>query len=135
MDPERKGKLNEIDFEFNLKAMKDEENWNLQFKKLRDYDETHGHCELFWAVDCFAFTLNTPTYTPPISLPELQAMCHGSIRKTRHWPLGSSISVHASKMAEWIRNEKLGLRKLVSILISISRTSGIYSSRSCVIIL
>jgi hypothetical protein len=31
----------------------DEAGWNLQFKKLQDYYEKHGHCKLFCAVDRF----------------------------------------------------------------------------------
>jgi hypothetical protein len=43
MKPERTAKLNKIGFDFKPHK----ENWNLQFKKLRDYYEKHGHCELF----------------------------------------------------------------------------------------
>jgi hypothetical protein len=68
MDPERKGKLNEIDFEFNVKDKALAKHWNLQFKKLHDYYEKNGHCELLWDVDRFTFILNTPTYTPHVSL-------------------------------------------------------------------
>jgi hypothetical protein len=53
MDPERKRMLDEIDFEFSVQDNTNEEKWNLQFKKLQDYYEKHGHCELFWVVDCF----------------------------------------------------------------------------------
>jgi hypothetical protein len=60
MDQERKRRLDEIGFEFNVK---NEDIWNLQFKKLRDYYEKNGHCELFWAVDRFIFVLATPTNT------------------------------------------------------------------------
>jgi hypothetical protein len=57
---ERKRMLEEIGFDSNPCK---EENWNLQFMKLQDYYEEHGHCELMWAVDCFAFISNTPTNT------------------------------------------------------------------------
>jgi hypothetical protein len=52
MDPERKAKLNEIAFDFNI--------WDFQFQKLHAFKENHGHCELLWAVDCLTFILNTP---------------------------------------------------------------------------
>jgi hypothetical protein len=42
--------------------------WNSMYERLRAFKEGHGHCELFWAVNRFAFILNTPTYTPPLSL-------------------------------------------------------------------
>jgi hypothetical protein len=51
MDPERKAKLDEIGFEFSVQDKVNEECWNLQFKKLQDYYEKHGQCELFWAVN------------------------------------------------------------------------------------
>jgi hypothetical protein len=52
MDQERKRMLDEIGFDeisFNFKARptKETEYWNLLFKKLQDYYEEHGHCELF----------------------------------------------------------------------------------------
>jgi hypothetical protein len=50
MDHERKRMLDEICFEFSRKNEVNE-NWNLQFQKLRDYYEKHGHCELFWDVN------------------------------------------------------------------------------------
>jgi hypothetical protein len=50
----------------------DEAEWNLQYKKLQDYNGKHGHCELFLAVDRFTFSLNTPTNTTAVSLPVLQ---------------------------------------------------------------
>jgi hypothetical protein len=55
MDQERKTRLEELGFDFSLKEKANEEIWNLQFQKLREYYEIHGHCELFWAVDCFTF--------------------------------------------------------------------------------
>jgi hypothetical protein len=73
LDQERKRTIDEIGFDFNPKGLEDI--WNLQFKKLRDYYEKHGHCELFWPVDRFVFLLNTLTNTPRVTLPELQAMC------------------------------------------------------------
>jgi hypothetical protein len=88
--------------------------WNLKFKKLRDYCGKHGDCELSWDVHRFTFILNTPTNTPPDSLPALQAMCHNSTRKTGHWTNGSTVSVLSSKMANWILNEKGGSTKMVS---------------------
>jgi hypothetical protein len=54
MDFERKEKLDEIGFQFTvLKDRTNEPKWNLQFKKLQDYNVKHGHCELFWDVDRF----------------------------------------------------------------------------------
>jgi hypothetical protein len=49
-DQERKKRLDEFSFEFTGKGKvnANEEKWNLQFKKLRDYSREHGHCELFW---------------------------------------------------------------------------------------
>jgi hypothetical protein len=57
LDPERKMRLDEIGFDFNHKGKDktNEENWNLQFKKLQDYYGKHGHCELVWAVNRFIF--------------------------------------------------------------------------------
>jgi hypothetical protein len=46
MDFERKAKLYKIGFEFSRQEKANEENWNLQFKKLQDYHVKHGHCEL-----------------------------------------------------------------------------------------
>jgi hypothetical protein len=37
-----------------------DKDWNLQFQKLRDYYEKHGHCELFLAVDRLTFTYQYP---------------------------------------------------------------------------
>jgi hypothetical protein len=55
MDQGRKVKLDEIGFKFSPRRDKaNQEKWNLKFKKLQDYYEKHGHCELFWAVDRFA---------------------------------------------------------------------------------
>jgi hypothetical protein len=68
MDEEQKRMLMRIGFEFNLLDKVNEAFWNLQFKKMRDYYERHGHCELFWAVDCFTFLFNIPTNTPSVSL-------------------------------------------------------------------
>jgi hypothetical protein len=99
MDPERKGKLNEIGLDFNPKGMTNEDFWNFQFQKLRQYYEIHGHCECLWAVDCLTFISNTPTNIQHVSLPELQAMCHVGTRKTNNWADGLTISVHASKLA------------------------------------
>jgi hypothetical protein len=121
MDFERKAKLDKIGFELSV----EDEKWNLQFKKLRDYYEKHGHCELFWAVDRFtSFILNIPTNIPPVSLPELQAMCHKSTR-TRNWAPGSSLSVPPSKMVKWIRNELKSSKKLGSLSISRARRTRI----------
>jgi hypothetical protein len=81
MDPERTQKLEEIGFDFNpmdkaneigfdfnfIKKPINKANeilWNSKFQKLREYYEKHGHCELFWAVDCFIFILNT---VPPLT--------------------------------------------------------------------
>jgi hypothetical protein len=98
LDPKRKKRLDEIGFEFSVMHKLNAKNWNLQFKKLRAFKESHGHCELFWAVDRFTFILKTPTHTPPVSLPELQLKCHKSSRKTRHWAVGSKLSVNTSEM-------------------------------------
>jgi hypothetical protein len=117
MDPERKRRLDEIGFDFNPKEKTNEENWNLQFKKLRGYYGKHGHCELFWAVDRFTFILNTPTNTPPVSLPALQVKCNEATRMTRNWAIGCARNAQASKMAKWIWNEKRGSTKSVSISI------------------
>jgi hypothetical protein len=109
--------------------------WNAQFEKLGEFKEKHGHCEWFSVLDHFINFLSTPTNTPPVSLLDFQAMCHKGTRKTRHWASGSTISVHASKRAKWIGNEKWGSTKLVSISIPRPGTmgkSGIRSSRSCV---
>jgi hypothetical protein len=54
---ERKAKLNKIGFEFSSQKKANEENWNLQFKKLQDYYGKHGHCELFWGADRCTFIL------------------------------------------------------------------------------
>jgi hypothetical protein len=102
MDQERTQKLEEIGFDLDSKD-RDKANdvlWNSQFNKLREYDERHGHCELFWAVSSYSFILNTPTNSPHVSLPTLQVKCLKSTRKTRHWAFGSTISVHTSKMAK-----------------------------------
>jgi hypothetical protein len=60
MAVERKSKLDEIGFEIAVQDKSNEENWNLQFKKLQDYYGKNGDCELFWAVDRSTFILNTP---------------------------------------------------------------------------
>jgi hypothetical protein len=77
MDQERKRMLDEIGFTFKppTREKSAEENWNWQFKKLRDYYGKHGHCELLWAVDRFTFILNTPTDTPHVFLPALHLHC------------------------------------------------------------
>jgi hypothetical protein len=59
MSPERKMRLDEIGFVFDLRK----ENWNVHFDSLRQFKNDDGHCELFWAVDRFTFMLNTPTNT------------------------------------------------------------------------
>jgi hypothetical protein len=71
LDPERKRMIDEIGLAFNSTGMTNKENWNLQFQKLRDYNEKHGHCEFFWAVDRFSFVLNNATNTPTVALPVL----------------------------------------------------------------
>jgi hypothetical protein len=43
MDQERKRRLEEIGFVFSTL----DNEWNLQFKKLHEYYEKHGHCECF----------------------------------------------------------------------------------------
>jgi hypothetical protein len=95
LDPEKKNRLDGIGFEFN----RFERAWNLQFKKLQDYYVKHGHCELFWAIDRFIFVLNIATNTQTVSLPDLQAMCQGSIRKTQNWADGSPSSVQSLELA------------------------------------
>jgi hypothetical protein len=108
MNQEREMRLEKIGFEFNGK-----EKWNLQFNKLRDYYVKHGHCEFFWTVDRFTFNFNSPTNIPPCLLPELQAVCQ-SKRKSRNCAFGPTISVRASKTAEWTRNKKRGSTKYLS---------------------
>jgi hypothetical protein len=49
LDPKRKTRLDTIGFEFKAR----EKTWNWQFKKLRAFKESHGHCEWFGAVDRF----------------------------------------------------------------------------------
>jgi hypothetical protein len=56
MDPERTQKLEEIGFDFNPKGMTNEDIWDLQFNQLREYNEKHGHCELFWDVNRFSLS-------------------------------------------------------------------------------
>jgi hypothetical protein len=114
MDFERKAKLDEIGFEFSGQDKANKGNWNLQFKKLQGFYGKHGHCELFWAVDIFTFILNTLTNNLSSSLPELQVTCHEATALTRHWANGSTLSIHASKMAEWILNEERSSTRLVS---------------------
>jgi hypothetical protein len=108
MHPERKRMLNEIGLDFNANdkanerkwmGLTFEKKWNLQFKKLQDYYEKHGHCELFWDDDRFTFILNTPTNTPSVSLHALKAMSHGSTRNPLNWADGSNISGQASDKA------------------------------------
>jgi hypothetical protein len=89
MTSERKRRLDEIGFVFNVKDKVNEENWNLQFKKLCDYHGKHGHCELFLGSRPFTFILNSLTNTLPVSLSALQVMCQRSTRKTPHWVSGS----------------------------------------------
>jgi hypothetical protein len=134
MNPERKAKLNEIGFDFNPEGIPNEDRWDFQFKRLRLFKESHGHCELFWAVDCFIFILSTPTNTPPYSFPALQVKCHKRTRKTRHWATGLTRSVPSSRKVEWSRNEQRNSTRLVSISIPRAwrtRIFGICSSRSC----
>jgi hypothetical protein len=59
--------LDEIGFDFNPKGKANEENWNLQFKRLQDYNGKQGHCELFWDADRFTFIKNTTTLRLPLS--------------------------------------------------------------------
>jgi hypothetical protein len=42
MDQERKARLEEIGFVVSVQ----DNIWNLQFKKLHDFNVKHGHCEL-----------------------------------------------------------------------------------------
>jgi hypothetical protein len=51
MKQERKKRLDEIGLE--VQGNVNEGNWNVQFKKLQDYNEKYGHCKLFCAVDRF----------------------------------------------------------------------------------
>jgi hypothetical protein len=71
--------------------------WNVQFKKLDEFKERHGHCELFSFLVRIIFIFNTPL--TPVCLPELQAMFHRYTRKTHNLAIGSTVSVNASKMA------------------------------------
>jgi hypothetical protein len=86
----------------------------------------------------FSFILNSHTNTPPVPLTGFQAMFQQGTRKTRHSALGSTISVHASKMTLWIRNELRSLKKLVSFSIPTTRRTrkiGIRSSRNSMTIM
>jgi hypothetical protein len=56
MDLERKRRLDEIGFVFSAQ----DNIWNGLFKKLHDYYEIHGHCELLWAVDRFPAHIEYP---------------------------------------------------------------------------
>jgi hypothetical protein len=94
MDPERKMRLDEIGFGFD-KA--DEENWNLQFKRLLDYYEKHGHCELFWTVNRFIFVLNTPTNTPPVS----PLHCRQCATNVRGRPETGQLGLQAACLKKW----------------------------------
>jgi hypothetical protein len=87
MGPARKRMLDEICFDYNAKDKEDEKKWNMQLKKLRDYYGKNGHCELFWAVDRFAFILNTPTNTSTCFSPLIAG----------HVPQG--------KLGEWVDNQ------------------------------
>jgi hypothetical protein len=64
-----------------------------------------------WDADHFTFILNTSTNTLAVPLlavplPDLQAMCQKGTTLTHDWADGSVSSVHSSKMAYWIRNER-----------------------------
>jgi hypothetical protein len=63
--------------------------WNIMYERLRAFKDSHGDCELFWAVHCFTFIWNAPTNSLPVSLPELQVTCHNATRKYRNWEDGS----------------------------------------------
>jgi hypothetical protein len=131
MDLERAKRLDEIDFDFNPgKGKAREKYWNFEFDRLRQFKNDHGHCELVWAVDRFTLILDTPTNTPTVSLPALQVMCHAVTSLIHNCGIGSIISVHASKVVNWIRKRKRGSTELVSSSIA-SRARGICSSRSC----
>jgi hypothetical protein len=135
MNQERAQKLEEIGFDFNPLDKANEVLWNSQFNQLCEYYERHGHCELFWAADCFTFILNTPTNTPHMSLPTLQVKCHLSTRKTGNWAVGLAISGRSSEKANWIRNEFKSWKKLGLLSIPRSRQTrkfGILSLISCV---
>jgi hypothetical protein len=45
MDVERQAKLDELAFDFSVREKTHEENWNLKFLKLKDYNRNHGHSE------------------------------------------------------------------------------------------
>jgi hypothetical protein len=88
--------------------------WNKMYKMLRGYYETHGHCELFLAVDRFIFILNTAAHTPLVSHPECQVKCHKITVLTRNWAVGSANSVSSSKLTKWIWSERRSSTRLVS---------------------
>jgi hypothetical protein len=68
--------------------------WNIMHNSLRAFKESHGHCELFRAVDRFtSFILNILTNTPSVALPQIQVKCHETSRKTSHWAHGYTSSV------------------------------------------
>jgi hypothetical protein len=117
MDPGRKRRLDEIGFDFNPEGKTKEDRWDFQFERLRAFEESHGHCELFWAINRLIFILNTPTNTPLISLPELQAMCQGPTALTLNWPYGPRRSGNASELVELFLNGRRSSTRLVSISI------------------
>jgi hypothetical protein len=64
--------------------------------------------------------------------------CHKSTALIRNWADGSTLSIHASKLANWIRNEKgCSTKFAISSMPRFRRTrkAGICSSRSCMIIM
>jgi hypothetical protein len=91
MDPERKAKLDEIGFDFNPKGNA-KENWNLQFKKLRDYYEKHGHCKFFGLS-----TIVTSSSIPPLTLHlHLSLNCSQYAIKERGRPITGHLDLHAA---------------------------------------
>jgi hypothetical protein len=88
--------------------------WNRMYNRLCAFQESHGHCELFWLDDRFTFILNTPTNTAFVSLLALQVTCHNTTSLTRNWAIGSRRSVPSSKMTKWFRSEKGSSTRLVS---------------------
>jgi hypothetical protein len=67
--------------------------WNRMYRRLRAYKKSHGDCELFGAVDRFAFILNTPANT----LPSLSPCIVGKV------PTRYSLD---TKLATWVDTQR-----------------------------
>jgi hypothetical protein len=99
MDPERKTKLKEIAFDFNLKGVTNDDIWDFQFQKLREYYEKHGHCELYSVLNHFTFILNTLTNT--------------TISCFSHWLAGNVPRGYEEDppLGSWVNNQRERFRK------------------------